>query len=200
MPTETYPNQRMVRVNRESIKSDFLGIKNANWQAASRDLGAHALQLYLYLASNANNYTLALSPAAIRDAIGMARSTYHDQFSKLISKGYLVHSHGNTYKFYEVPPSATHTHDSPSSEGLNFESDPIDDIPLPIDGQEEPQEAIEINNKQDTPYTQQTNIHTEEVGRGQKAATKEVRITDLLTNGQPWSSNSSKGEKVGFAF
>ena len=31
MPTETYPNQRMVRVNRESIKSDFLGIKNANW-------------------------------------------------------------------------------------------------------------------------------------------------------------------------
>ena len=200
MPTETYPNQRMVRVNREPIKSDFLGIKNANWQAASRDLGAHALQLYLYLASNANNYTLALSPAAIRDAIGMARSTYHDQFSKLISKGYLVHAHGNTYNFYEVPPSATHTHDSPSSEGLDFESYPIDDIPLSIDGQEEPQEAIEINNKQDTPYTQPTNIHTEEVGRDQKAAAKEVRITDLLTNGQPWSSNSSKGEKVGFVF
>jgi hypothetical protein len=48
------------------VESDFLGIKNENWQAASRDLGAHALQLYLYLASNANNYTVALSPAAVR--------------------------------------------------------------------------------------------------------------------------------------
>ena len=114
----------------------------------------------------------------------MARSTYHDQFSKLISKGYLVHSHGNTYNFYEVPPSATHTHDSPSSEGLDFESNPIDDIPLSIAGQEKPQEGIEINNKQDTPHTQPKNIHTEEVGGGQKAAAKEVRITDLLTNGQ----------------
>ena len=62
MPPITFPNQRMVRVHREPAKSDFLGIKNENWQAASRDLGAHALQLYLYLASNANNYTVALSP------------------------------------------------------------------------------------------------------------------------------------------
>lgn len=39
----TYPNQRMVRVHRERLQADFLGIKNENWQAASRDLGAHAL-------------------------------------------------------------------------------------------------------------------------------------------------------------
>ena len=57
MPNITYPNQRLVKIHRESAKTDFLGIKNENWQAASRDLGAHALQLYLYLASNANNYT-----------------------------------------------------------------------------------------------------------------------------------------------
>lgn len=43
MPNTTYPNQRMVRVHRERASSDFLGIKNENWQAASRDLGAHAL-------------------------------------------------------------------------------------------------------------------------------------------------------------
>ena len=85
MPTMSFPNQRLVRVHRERATSDFLGIKNANWQAASRDLGAHALQLYLYLASNADNYTLALSPAAVRQSIGMARSTYHDQFRKLIN-------------------------------------------------------------------------------------------------------------------
>ena len=30
MPT-TYPNQRMVHIHRDPIKSDFLGIKNENW-------------------------------------------------------------------------------------------------------------------------------------------------------------------------
>ena len=59
--------------------------------------------LYLYLASNANGYTLALSPAAIREAIGMPRSTYQDQILKLIDKGYLIQSTGNGFDFYEVP-------------------------------------------------------------------------------------------------
>lgn len=74
----TYPNQRMVKIHREPFKSDFLGIKNENWQAAARDLRPHALLLYFYLASNANNYSLALSPAAVHEAIGMPRSTYND--------------------------------------------------------------------------------------------------------------------------
>ena len=200
MANSTFPNQRMVRIHREPIKSDFLGIKNANWQAASRDLGAHALQLYLYLASNANNYTLALSPVAIRDAIGMARSTYHDQFSKLINKGYLVHSHGNTYNFYEVPPSDTQSFDLASSEGLDFESDPIADTPLSVDELENPSEGIEINNKVDTPYTKPININTEEVGEGQKPAIKEVRIQAPIAKGPKRPLYSPKGEKAGFVF
>ena len=65
----TVPNQRTVFIHRNMLLNDFLGIQNANWQAAARDLGAHALMLYLYLASNANNYEFALSPAAIRQAI-----------------------------------------------------------------------------------------------------------------------------------
>lgn len=47
----TVPNQRIIAIHRER---------------AARDLGAHALMLYLYFASNANGFTLALSPAAIR--------------------------------------------------------------------------------------------------------------------------------------
>lgn len=70
----------------------------------------HAFLLYLYLASNANNYTLALSPAAVRQEIGMARSTYHDQFHVLLDKGYLVPTHGNTYEFFEVPQPRPGTH------------------------------------------------------------------------------------------
>ncbi len=34
----SYPNQRMVRVHREKITNDFLGIKNENWQNAIKDL------------------------------------------------------------------------------------------------------------------------------------------------------------------
>ena len=49
----TVPNQRTVFIHRNMLLNDFLGIQNANWQAAARDLGAHALMLYLYLASNA---------------------------------------------------------------------------------------------------------------------------------------------------
>ena len=104
---DTFPNQRMVKVHREKATSDFLGIKNENWQAASRDLNAHALNLYLYFAANADGYTFALSPAAIRQTIGMPISTYRDQFNKLVDKGYLVPSGSNHYEFYELPQTRT---------------------------------------------------------------------------------------------
>ena len=100
---KTVANQRVVKIHRERAASDFLGIKNENWQYASRDLGAHALLLYLYLAANADGYTLALSPTAIRQAVGMPPQTYRDQFLKLIDKKYLVQTGGNVYEFYEKP-------------------------------------------------------------------------------------------------
>ena len=146
-PAITFPHQRMVKVHREKAKSDFLGIKNENWQAASRDLGAHALQLYLYLASNADNYTLALSPAAIRQAIGMARSTYHDQFDKLVLKRYLVPSHGNTYEFFEVPQPATQSQEAMTADGLDFEESPFCDTPMPSHGENGTDRDTEIDNR-----------------------------------------------------
>ena len=36
----------------------------------------------------------------------MPRSTYHDQFKVLESKGYLIHRSGNTYDFYEKPQTS----------------------------------------------------------------------------------------------
>ena len=156
-PSTTFPNQRMIKVHRERAKSDFLGIKNENWQSASRDLGAHALQLYLYLASNADNYTTALSPVAVRQAIGMARSTYHDQFHKLVDKGYLVPSHGNTYDFYEVPKSATQSQNSVSDVGLNFEDCPPDDRDVELPGHAVSPENTEIDNMTNTPDSSGTN-------------------------------------------
>ena len=148
MPPITFPNQRMVRIHREPVKTDFLGIKNENWQAASRNLGAHGLRLYLYFAANANNYTLALSPAAARAAIGIPRSTYFDQFAILVDKGYLVPGAGNTYDFYEVPQPATQTQKEVSADGLNFEEIPSHGELGGSGGQSVLPEDIEINNKE----------------------------------------------------
>lgn len=159
MPNITYPHQKRVCIHREIAKTDFLGIKNENWQAAARDLRPHALVLYLYLASNANNYTLALSPAAVHEAIGMARSTYNDQIQNLISKGYLVLSHGNTYDFYEVPQPRGARNLNNTSLAYNFE----DEQPTAINdmtavAKNTPREDIEINNSDFLINNENTNI------------------------------------------
>ncbi|MDY5564718.1 MAG: hypothetical protein SPF74_05820 [Candidatus Limivicinus sp.] len=146
MPPITYPNQRMIRVHRERVSSDFLGIKNENWQAAARDLGAHAFLLYLYCAANKDDFTLALSPTAIRQGVGMARSTYHDQFHKLIDKGYLVPAHGNTFDFYEIPKSATQSKNTMSDNGYDFENCTSAEHEKPQNGFNVLPEDIEINN------------------------------------------------------
>lgn len=162
MPT-TYPNQRTVKIHREVAKSDFLGIKNSNWQAAARDLRAQGLLLYLYLASNADNYTLALSPAAVREAIGMPRSTYADQFQLLLDRGYLVPKSGNTYDFYEIPKPRNVT-----QIGNDVTSAVYDDTLNTNNGQastafviQKPQQEIQINNSTTNNKYNEINIDNE---------------------------------------
>ena len=142
----TSANQRVVHIHRERVSSDFLGIKNENWKAASRILGAHALLLYMYLAANANNYELALSPAAIEAEIGMPRSTYKDQFRKLINYGYLVPRSGNKYDFYETPQDATRINQTNTTDGYDFENYTAIVQEQPNAALEKPAEDIEINN------------------------------------------------------
>ena len=146
---ETFPNQRMIKVHREEVKTDFLGIKNENWQAASRDLGAHALRLYLYLAANANNYSFALSPADIRQRIGMPNSTYRDQFLILVDKGYLVQSGSNRYDFYEVPQTrhAPIQNENCAPHGIDFENATNDGFSQTATAQDNTAKDREINNR-----------------------------------------------------
>lgn len=185
MPPITYPNQRVVKIHRESVKTDFLGIKNENWQAASRDLGAHGLRLYLYLAANANNYALALSPAAARAAIGIPRSTFFDQFAILVDKRYLVPGAGNTYDFYEVPQPATQTQKEVLADGLNFEESPRCDAQVGCGGQPILQENIEINNMTNTPNNEGINNRMDEnVGVIQKPKVKEIIISRPIAEGK----------------
>ena len=152
----TFPNQRTIKINREAAKRDFLGIKNENWQFAARDLGAHALMLYMYFASNANGFELALSPAAIENAIGMPRSTYHDQFRKLLNKGYLVETSSNHYSFFEVSQPRITSCESCLTGGDNKTSA---DRYITFDGQDCPRANTEINNSTDIKNKQDKNIN-----------------------------------------
>ena len=196
----TFPNQRTIKVNREVARRDFLGIKNDNWQAAARDLGAHALMLYMYLASNADGYNLALSPVAVRQAIGMARSTYHDQFHKLVDKGYLVPSTGNTFEFYEVPKAAAQTKKEVSEDGLNFENDPCDDNLETPDGFSMLQQNIEINNHIDINKSGINIGEDENTVKVQKPKVKEIVIPPPKAEGKKRPSLMQMPKKAEFVF
>ena len=146
MPPVTYPNQRVIKIHREKVERDFLGIKNSTWQAAARDLRAHGLMLYLYLASNADNFELAFSPAHVSEAIGMPRSTCSDQFKKLIDKGYLVPTAGNRFEFFETPQTrgSVASEETPPVQPFDWSSSLEWCSPAVV--KSKPPEDIEINN------------------------------------------------------
>ena len=144
MPT-TSPNQRVVHIHREMLGGNFLGIKNDNWKYAARVLGAQAFLLYIYLVSNRDGFTLALSPAAIQQEIGMPRSTYHDQLRKLEAHGFLVYEDGKGWHFYEVPVSDTRIQTVRVSDAENKSNCPTAVNPCTGHVQDCPPEDIEIN-------------------------------------------------------
>ena len=101
---ETVANQKIIIIHREKPQKDFLQIKNENWQNMLKHTYDYpALALYMYLASNMDNYKFALSPAAIQNAIGMPRTTYYKKLQLLKDKGYIIEKQGNVLEFYEVP-------------------------------------------------------------------------------------------------
>lgn len=195
----TFPNQKMVTVHREVPKTDFLGIKNENWQSAARDLGPYALMLYLYFASNANNYTLALSPVAVRQAVGMAQSTYRDQVDKLIDKGYLVPNGGNSFDFYEVPqarPAVIQKNNQ--SAVLNFEECTSAADDKKSDAISTTVDIREINNSE-IPNRRRTHISGLEITDEVKIPeVKEVRIA--RPTAEPKKTLTPKPERTGFVF
>ena len=197
----SFPNQRTIKIHREAAKRDFLGIKNENWQAAARDLGAHSLMLYLYLASNADGYNIALSPVAVRQAIGMARSTYHDQFHRLVDKGYLIPANGNTFEFYEVPQTAAQTKNEVSEDELNFEAAPSCDIQMLFDGQDVLSDDIQINNTANTPNNNGINNGLDVVKQTiQKPQIKEIVIQRPKVEGKKSLSPKEEIKKAEFIF
>lgn len=90
----------------------------------NKKLTPYGLQLYLYLASNSNDYRFALSPAAAEEYAGIRSTTFHKYLRLLEIEGYLVWRQGNVYDFYTTPrPADQRSHPDNHVDGIFFEDD-----------------------------------------------------------------------------
>lgn len=173
----TYPNQKWIRIHKPRLSNNFLSIANDDWMTANKQLTPYGLQLYLYLAANANGYQFGLSQEHAEQSAGIRRTTFYDYLRLMEIKGYLVWRGGNTYDFYTTPRAAEErTHpdkhakemilfedDSPSEQPQSSESaqqkeNPPCEQPQPLSGSVCSHSNKEINNK----YTNnQTDIGTD---------------------------------------
>ena len=140
----TVANQRTINIHRLPLGKSFLGINNNSWKKAARTLSAPAFKLYIYLAANKDDFKLALSPAALQQEIGMARSTFYDQFKVLEGHGYLVKGKGNLYHFYEEPSPLAEINTVRESLNSSTEISSAHIIDSPTYEQTIPQDDIEI--------------------------------------------------------
>ena len=93
--------------------------------ALNKQLGPYGLQLYLYLAANADGFNLELSPQHAENDAGIRRTTFYEYMRKLEINGYLVWKHSNVFDFYTTPrPADERTHPDKHKEGINFEENP----------------------------------------------------------------------------
>ena len=100
----------------------------------NKTLSPYGLQLYLYLASNNNEYQFALSPAAAEEYAGIKSTSFHKYLRLLEIEGYLVWRKGNSFDFYTSPREpAERTHPDEHFEGITFEDMPAaprDEAPI----------------------------------------------------------------------
>lgn len=150
---QTVANQKNVIIHKDRPQQNFIQISNDHWMEFNKKYGPYALQVYLYLAKNADGFNLALSAQAAENEAGIKRTTFHKYIDLLIAEGYLVKRHGNTYDFYETPQKQEEEeiepppHDGPACAWENFESPPCD-LPGSPDKAEFPQSDIEIYKRQ----------------------------------------------------
>lgn len=99
----TYPNQKVIHINKPQYSENFLSVGNSEWQNACNNLTYNAFKLYLYLAGNADGFDLALSKVAVQNRIKMSDNTYTTVVKELREKDYIIQKQGNIYEFYTTP-------------------------------------------------------------------------------------------------
>ena len=99
----SYPNQNIIIIHKSSYIRNFLQIGIDEWQEASKVLTPSAFKIYLYLASNKNNYTFALSKQDIKDRLGISFTRYYEAISLMKKLHYICSDGGNRLHFFTKP-------------------------------------------------------------------------------------------------
>lgn len=103
----TFPNQKVVIINKPNYENNYLSIGNDEWVDASKKLSPNSFKLYLYLASNKDGYKMALSKQAVMNLLDISKDSYIRGVKDLIEHQYLVNIKGNNYNFFTTPIKAT---------------------------------------------------------------------------------------------
>lgn len=99
----SYPNQNIIKIHKSSYSKNFLQIGIDEWQEACKVLTPSAFKIFLYLASNANNYTFALSKQDIKDRLGISFSRYYEAIMLLKRLHYICSDGSNHLHFFLKP-------------------------------------------------------------------------------------------------
>lgn len=103
MTRYTAPNQKIIRVHKDSYNGSYLTIGTEDWQEAFKSLKRITFGVYLYLSGNANGFELTLSRRDVMDRLGVSKDTYLRAVKELEEKGYLTHKNGPVWNFYTTP-------------------------------------------------------------------------------------------------
>lgn len=122
MSRYTAPNQKVIRIHKDSYNGGYLTIGTEEWQEAFKSLKRITFGVYLYLSGNANGFELTLSRRDVMDRLGVSKDTYLRAVKELEEKGYLAHKNGPVWNFYTTSVDMeTDTKESDDDSG-NYES------------------------------------------------------------------------------
>lgn len=99
----TAPNQKIVKIHKHPYSYNYLTIGIDEWQEAFKSLKRITFGVYLYLASNADGYELALSRQDVMNNLDISKNAYIRAIKELEEKGYLVQKEALIWYFYTTP-------------------------------------------------------------------------------------------------
>ena len=123
MTRYTAPNQKIIRVHKDSYSGGYLTIGTEEWQEAFKSLKRITFGVYLYLSGNANGFELTLSRRDVMDRLDVSKDTYLRAVKELEEKGYLVHKNGPVWNFYTTPVNMETDTKESDDDSENYESD-----------------------------------------------------------------------------
>lgn len=98
----SYPNQKLYHIRKRIEEGDiFIMLKWEDYTAAARELSPSALNLYMYLAKNQDNYEFYFSSKDYCQTFNVVDKTFRNARNELINKGYLKEGN-NSHVYFDA--------------------------------------------------------------------------------------------------